>query len=159
MSALYLDTSAFVKLVVEEAESAAVATLLRERGSRRVASALLRTESLRAVRHLGPEALAMVREGLRRVDLIAIDDRILDATGILEPHVLPDARRDPPRGRDGRWRRSRGDRHLRRAHGRGCQAHGASDGHARLIRSSNVRRRARRSLPSSGSAARQLPTR
>lgn len=88
MSALYLDTSAFVKLVVEEAESAAVATLLRERGSRRVASALLRTESLRAVRHLGPEALAMVREGLRRVDLIAIDDRILDATGILEPHVL-----------------------------------------------------------------------
>ena len=88
MSALYLDTSAFVKLVVEEAESAAVATLLRERGSRRVASALLRTESLRAVRHLGPEALAMVREGLRRVDLIAIDNRILDATGILEPHVL-----------------------------------------------------------------------
>jgi len=88
LSALYLDTSAFVKLVVEEAESAAVATLLRERGSRRVASALLRTESLRAVRHLGPEALAMVREGLRRVDLIAIDDRILDATGILEPHVL-----------------------------------------------------------------------
>jgi hypothetical protein len=88
LSALYLDTSAFVKLVVEEAESAAVATLLRERGSRRVASALLRTESLRAVRHLGPEALAMVREGLRRVDLIAIDNRILDATGILEPHVL-----------------------------------------------------------------------
>ena len=65
-----------------------MATLLRERGSRRVASALLRTESLRAVRHLGPEALAMVREGLRRVDLIAIDNRILDATGILEPHVL-----------------------------------------------------------------------
>jgi uncharacterized protein len=88
LSALYLDTSAFVKLVVEEAESAAVATFLAERGSRRVASALLRTESLRAVRHLGPEALATVREGLRRVDLIAIDDRILDAAGILEPQVL-----------------------------------------------------------------------
>lgn len=88
MSALYLDSSAFLKLVVEEAESVAVAAFLAERGSRRVASALLRTESLRAVRHLGPEALAAVREGLRRVDLIAIDDRILDAAGILEPRVL-----------------------------------------------------------------------
>jgi predicted nucleic acid-binding protein len=88
LSALYLDGSAFVKLVVEEAESAAVTTFLAERGSRRVASALLRTESLRAVRHLGPEALATVREGLRRVDLIAIDDRILDAAAILEPRVL-----------------------------------------------------------------------
>jgi predicted nucleic acid-binding protein len=29
-----------------------------------------------------------VRDGLRRVDLIGIDDRILDAAGILEPQVL-----------------------------------------------------------------------
>jgi uncharacterized protein len=40
------------------------------------------------VRHLGPDALATVREGLRRVDLVGIDDRILDAAGILEPKVL-----------------------------------------------------------------------
>jgi predicted nucleic acid-binding protein len=88
LSALYLDSSAFVKLVVEETESGAVRTFLADRDARRVSSALLRTESLRAVRHLGPEALATVREGLRRVDLIGIDDRILDAAGILEPHVL-----------------------------------------------------------------------
>ena len=88
MSALYLDSSAFLKLVVEEAESAAAAAFLAGRDARRVASALLRTEAVRAVRHLGPEALATVREGLRRVDLIAIDDRILDAAGILEPRVL-----------------------------------------------------------------------
>ncbi len=88
MSALYLDSSAFVKLVVEETESAAVRTFLANRGGRRVSSALLRTESLRAVRHLGPDALATVREGLRRVDLIGIDDRILDAAGTLEPQVL-----------------------------------------------------------------------
>ena len=49
---------------------------------------LLRTESLRGVRHLGPDALATVRDGLRRVDLIAIDDRILDSAGTLEPGVL-----------------------------------------------------------------------
>ena len=88
MSALYLDSSAFAKLVVEEAESAAVRAFLASRGSRRVSSALLRTESLRAVRHLGPDAMAIVRDGLRRVDLIGIDDRILDAAGTLAPQVL-----------------------------------------------------------------------
>ena len=88
MSALYLDSSAFVKLVVEETKSAAVRSFLADRGARRVSSALLRTECLRAVRRLGPDALATVREGLRRVDLIGIDDRILDAAGILEPRVL-----------------------------------------------------------------------
>ena len=88
MSAVYLDSSAFIKLVVEEAESVAARTFLASRDSRRVSSALLRTESLRAVRHLGPPALATVREGLRRVDLIGIDDRILDAAGTLEPQVL-----------------------------------------------------------------------
>lgn len=88
MSALYLDSSAFVKLVIEETESAAVRAFLADRGARRVSSALLRTEALRAVRHLGPDALATVREGLRRVDLIGIDDRILDAAGTLEPQVL-----------------------------------------------------------------------
>ena len=88
MSALYLDASAFVKVVIEETETAAVRAFLANRGVRRVSSALLRTESLRAVRHLGPDALATVREGLRRVDLIGIDDRILDAAGTLEPQVL-----------------------------------------------------------------------
>jgi len=88
LSALYLDSSAFVKIVVDEAESTAVRTFLASHAARRVSSALLRTESLRAIRHLGPDALATVREGLRRVDLIGIDDRILDAAGTLEPQVL-----------------------------------------------------------------------
>jgi predicted nucleic acid-binding protein len=88
VSALYLDSSAFVKVIVEEAESTALRGFLAARSSRRVSSALLRTEALRAVRHLGPDALAAVREGLRRVDLVAIDDRILDAAGILEPRIL-----------------------------------------------------------------------
>ena len=53
-----------------------------------MSSALLRTEALRAVRHLGVDALARAREGLRRVDLVGIDDRILDTAGTLEPRVL-----------------------------------------------------------------------
>ena len=88
MSALYLDSSAFVKLAIEEPETTALRGFLAGRGRRRVSSALLRTEALRAVRHLGAEALATVREGLRRIDLVGIDDRILDAAGTLEPRVL-----------------------------------------------------------------------
>jgi len=86
--ALYLDSSAFVKLAVEEPETAALRGLLAGRADRRVSSALLRTEALRAVRHLGPDALATVRDGLRRLDLVGIDDRILDTAGTLEPRVL-----------------------------------------------------------------------
>jgi predicted nucleic acid-binding protein len=88
VSALYLDSSAFVKLAVEEPETGALRAHLAGSAGRRVSSALLRSESLRAVRHLGADALATVREGLRRVDLVAIDDRILDAAGMLEPGVL-----------------------------------------------------------------------
>jgi len=88
LSAVYLDSSAFVKLVVEETETAAVRAFLSNNDARRVSSALLRAEALRAGRNLGPAALATVREGLRRVDLIGIDDRILDAAGTLEPQVL-----------------------------------------------------------------------
>lgn len=88
MTAVYLDSSAFVKLVVQEAETDALRAYLTTRGDRRVASTLLRAEAVRAVRHLGPEVLATVREGIRRLDLIAIDDRILDAAGIIEPRVL-----------------------------------------------------------------------
>ena len=88
MRALYLDSSAFVKLAVEEPETAALRGLLAGRADRRVSSALLRTEALRAVRHLGPDALATVRDGLRRLDLVGIDDRILDTAGTLEPGVL-----------------------------------------------------------------------
>ncbi len=88
MRAVYLDSSAFVKLAVEEPETEALRGYLAGYAGRRISSALLRTECLRAVRQLGTEALATVREGLRRVDLVAIDDRILDAAGILEPRVL-----------------------------------------------------------------------
>lgn len=88
MTALYLDSSAFVKVLVQEQESAALRAFLASNPARRVSSTLLRAEALRAVRNLGSDTLTAIREGLRRVDLIGIDDRILDVAGTMEPRIL-----------------------------------------------------------------------
>jgi uncharacterized protein len=88
VTGLYLDASAFVKVVVSEPQSRALRSFLSHHEERRVSSALLRTEALRAVRHLGAEALRRTRAALQRIDLVLIDDRILDAAGILDPAVL-----------------------------------------------------------------------
>ncbi len=85
--ALYLDSSALVKLAVREPETPALRAYLSAHDGRRVSSALARTELLRAVRQLGGEAIAAAREVLRRIDLIGIDDRVLESAGTLEPRV------------------------------------------------------------------------
>jgi predicted nucleic acid-binding protein len=86
--AVYLDSSAFVKLVVPELESRALRSFLTRQRTRHVSSSILRAEALRAVRHGGPEVLATARIALRRVDLVAVTDGILDDAGALEPRVL-----------------------------------------------------------------------
>jgi uncharacterized protein len=88
MTALYLDSSAFVKAVVAEPESPALRRFLRRQRGRRASSALLRTEAMRAVRFLHPDARSQVRVALRRVDLVGIDEQILDQAGLLEPAVV-----------------------------------------------------------------------
>jgi len=88
VSAIYLDASAFLKLVVEEDESNALRDFMGAEHGRYVSSALLRTEALRAGTRHGPEALGAARDALQRIDLVAIDDRILDAAGHLHPDVL-----------------------------------------------------------------------
>ena len=86
--AVYLDSSAFVKIVVAEPESRALRSFLTRRRSRHASSAMLRAEALRAVRHTGPEVLARTRAALKGVDLIAVTDSILDAAGMLEPRIV-----------------------------------------------------------------------
>lgn len=86
--AVYLDSSAFVKLVVAEPESRALRSFLARRRARHVSSAILRAEALRAVRHGDPETLANTRAALRRVELVAVTDGILDGAGALEPRVV-----------------------------------------------------------------------
>ena len=85
MSVVYLDSSAFVKLFVEEPGTDELRRFLRTVPTRPVASVVMRTEAVRVAHRIGPEALSVVRAGLRRVDLLAMDDRALDAAADLEP--------------------------------------------------------------------------
>ena len=88
MAATYVDSSALVKLVVEEPESAALRRYLRRR-SPLVASALVRTEVVRAVLPHGDAVVARAQVVLSLVDLIRVNDQILWAAGTLLP---PDVR-------------------------------------------------------------------
>lgn len=85
--AIYVDSSAIVKLAVREAESLALRRYLRRRLPL-VSSALARTEVLRALLPAGAEAVARGREVLRRLDLVRVNDRILNAAGAMRPPEL-----------------------------------------------------------------------
>jgi hypothetical protein len=85
--AVYLDSSALVKLVVREAESAALRRFLRSHPIR-VSSALARVEVTRAVRSQGTGARLRAQAVLSRVRLLQIDDDILSTAAQLEPGVM-----------------------------------------------------------------------
>ncbi len=85
--AIYLDSSAIVKLAVAEKESSALRRYLRRRAPV-VVSALARTEVARALLPLGPAAVQRGQDVLSRVELIRISDRILLDAGTLLPAQL-----------------------------------------------------------------------
>ena len=85
--AIYLDSSAIVKLVVREAGSAALRRLLAH-DPVRVSSALARVEVIRAVRAHGPDVRARAELVLSRIRLLQIDDEVLAAAADLDPGVL-----------------------------------------------------------------------
>lgn len=83
----YLDSSAIVKLAVQEPESAALRQFLRRRPPL-VASALARTEVTRALLPLGEAAVRAGQDALARIDLVRVSDRILGIAGRLLPAEL-----------------------------------------------------------------------
>lgn len=87
-SAAYLDTSAFVKLIVAEPESSP----LRERLQRwpdRVSATLLRTETVRALRRSGNDHLVgTARRLFGGLVLVRLDEPLLDRAGGLDPAEL-----------------------------------------------------------------------
>lgn len=85
--AVYLDSSAIVKLVVREPESAALRRYLRRRRPL-VSSALARTEVDRALLPLGSEAVRRGQEALSAIELARVSDAVLADAGRLVPAEL-----------------------------------------------------------------------
>src|SRR5216683_5044040 len=80
--AAYLDSSAFVKLVVAEPESSALREWLRNWPDR-ASAAVLRVESIRAVAPTGPQAIRTARWQLARLHLIELNRSLLDRASTL----------------------------------------------------------------------------
>ena len=86
---VYPDSSALVKLVVTEPESAALRHYLVEHRER-VSSALARVEVCRAVRRAGASerTLRRAEQVLSRVGLVAVDEPLLRDAAALSPTGL-----------------------------------------------------------------------
>ena len=81
---IYLDTSAFAKLVMTEPESGALIRFLRRRPGQ-VAARLLRTEVLRAAMRVSQSHLAQARGQLASLAFIDLGRPLLDYAGTLSP--------------------------------------------------------------------------
>jgi uncharacterized protein len=73
----YLDSSAIVKLIVEEAESVALRSSLASWGTNRYTSVVSRLEVIRAVRRGAPQLEAAARRALARLLLAPVSDVVL----------------------------------------------------------------------------------
>ncbi len=83
MTPVYLDTSALVKLLVDERESLALVDHLGD-NRRVVSSALAAVETMRACRRSTVDA-ADVRGLLQSVETITIDQEVVQAAGAIDP--------------------------------------------------------------------------
>jgi predicted nucleic acid-binding protein len=84
---IYLDSSAIVKLAVEEPESTALRRHLRRRRPL-VSSGLARAEVARALLPFGEAARRRGQDVLSRLELLRVNDRILAVAGSLLPAGL-----------------------------------------------------------------------
>lgn len=86
--AYYLDTSALTKLVVAEAQSAALMTWVGAQSTPLISSDLARTELLRAVRRVAPERTVIARQVLDGLVLTVVTTAIFERAGLLDPPTL-----------------------------------------------------------------------
>ena len=86
--AFYVDTSALVKLVVAESETAALRAWLNEPGRELVSCDLARTELMRAVRRVVPDRVLQAREVLDAVTLVHVTPAVVEDAGRLDPAGL-----------------------------------------------------------------------
>jgi uncharacterized protein len=82
----YVDSSAFVKLIVREPESEAMLAAIG--GKSLASSALLEVEAVRAVRRRQPDDEPTVRDWLAEFDLVEISAEIRESASTLaDPHT------------------------------------------------------------------------
>lgn len=74
----YLDTSAFLKLIVEESSSKQMRAWRSSHKGQVVSSELMRIEALRTARRLKGDFLAATRQALRAVHLITLSRSVCD---------------------------------------------------------------------------------
>lgn len=84
---LYLDSSALMKLVSQEQESGALVAFIREGGydGSLVTSALTVVEMSRVAMPLGPDAVALLKLQLERIDQVAIGRDVIELAASLAP--------------------------------------------------------------------------
>jgi uncharacterized protein len=86
--AYYLDTSAFLKLIVEEEHSAAMYSWVVEKTPVLASSDLLRVEALRATRRHSSESLARAREWIAGLVTIQVTAEVCERAAELDPSIL-----------------------------------------------------------------------
>ncbi|WP_436792857.1 type II toxin-antitoxin system VapC family toxin [Actinospongicola halichondriae] len=86
--AAYLDTSALVKLVVEEEETAALIAWIDAAEVEMVSSDLARTELLRAVRRAAPDRVVRARDVLDAVTMLELTTQIYEEAARVDPPLL-----------------------------------------------------------------------
>lgn len=84
----YIDTSALVKLVVNEVESPALRSWITTTDPGLVSSDLARTELLRAVRRIAPDRVVQARTVLEMLSLVSVTTASFEIAGHLEPTLL-----------------------------------------------------------------------
>ena len=86
---IYLDSSALFKLVIEEGETPGLREYLRgQPGELRIASALIRTEVVRAVARRNSGAVLSAVHAVAKVTTVPVSAELLDAAAALQPPVL-----------------------------------------------------------------------
>ena len=85
---IYVDSSALVEMVIEEADSPALGRYFAEFSlDRQLTAAISRTELVRAVARRGA-AVESARKALSKLDFVAITNSLLDDAAVLAPPEL-----------------------------------------------------------------------
>lgn len=86
--AYYIDTSAFLKLVVREKYSTAFRRWAEENDGALFSSDLLRTEALRTARRHSSEALEEARKRLDSIAIMSLSADVFERAAELDPAIL-----------------------------------------------------------------------